>query len=409
MRVAVLPREVAARVITNGIARGAWAVNAVNLALTIPLLTEHMLTRGLGSALPGPLAILVVLLAFAIGAAFSPRPQVVAAFLLVGAAGAVLYQVWLLDADPAIGQDALFVLNRPAVSLVLVGVQSASTLVGVSWVLVGFLISSGVSFTVAGITDRPVLTGSGPVLILMLYVTAYVVLGAIQANQRRLVPNFEELERETRRLSIEENLRDRVTAVVHDTLLNDLSIVMNAPDELDARAVDRLRADVGTLTSAEWLDETSELTVVDDQDSELRNRIMMMMSDLQWRGLTVRVTGSGSGIYRITPEVATALVDAVRASLENVLRHSGAAIAEVDLAYASTEITVIVSDQGEGFDVDAIAEDRLGVRQSIQGRIRAVGGTVRIWSSPGAGTSVVIRVPVLEVVAEHGEASHGGS
>jgi signal transduction histidine kinase len=409
VRVAVLPREVAARVITNGIARGAWAVNAVSLSLTIPLLVEHMLVRGLGADLPGPLAILIVLLAFVIVAAFLPRPQIVAAFLLVGAAGAVLYQVWLIQADPTITEQALFVLNRPAVSLVLVGVQSASALVGVSWILVGFLISSGVSFAVAGITGVPLTTGSGPVLMLLLYVTAYAVLGAIQARQRRLVPNFEELERETRRLSLEEHLRDRVTAVVHDTLLNDLSIVMNAPDELDERAVQRLRADVATLTSAEWLDEASELAIVDDQDSELRNRIVMMMSDLQWRGLTVRVTGSGSGIYRVEPEVANALVDAVRASLENVLRHSGASVAEVDLAYTPTEITVIVSDQGHGFDPDAVPDDRLGVRQSIQGRIRAVGGSVRIWSSPGAGTSVVIRVPVLEVVTEHREASDAES
>jgi signal transduction histidine kinase len=252
-----------------------------------------------------------------------------------------------------------------------------------------------------------VLTGWGPLLVLTLYVTAYVALATIQARQRKLVPDFEALEEETRRLAVEENLRDRMTAVVHDTLLNDLSIVMNAPDELDERAVTRLRADVATLTSAEWLDEASDLTALDEQDSELRNRIMMIMSDLQWRGLTVRVTGSGSGIYRLTPQAAEALVDATRACLENVLRHSGVTVAEVDLAYTPEEITIIVSDQGKGFDPDAVAADRLGLRQSIQGRIRAVGGSVRVWSSPGAGTSIIITVPVVEVVAEHGEPGHG--
>ena len=132
-----------------------------------------------------------------------------------------------------------------------------------------------------------------------------------------------------------------------------------------------------------------------------------MMSDLQWRGLTVHVTGSGSGIYRLAPEVATALIDSIRACLENVLRHSGASVAEVDLAYEETELTVIVSDQGRGFDPQAIPADRLGVRFSVIDRIRAAGGTTRIWSAPGAGTSIIIRVPILEVVAAHEESHHG--
>jgi len=59
------------------------------------------------------------------------------------------------------------------------------------------------------------------------------------------------------------------------------------------------REQVGFTIPDEKQDEASELAIVDDQDSELRNRIVMMMSDLQWRGLTVRVTGSGSGIYRV--------------------------------------------------------------------------------------------------------------
>jgi signal transduction histidine kinase len=240
-----------------------------------------------------------------------------------------------------------------------------------------------------------------------LYVSAYLVLAAIQRSQRRRVPNFEELEEETRRLEVEENMRARVTAAVHDTLLNDLSLIMNAPDELDERVTNRLRADIATLTSAEWLRESADSAITDDQDSDLRNQLTLMMSDLQWRGLTVHVTGSGTGIYRLDADVATALLDSVRACLENVLRHSGANVAEIDLAYTDTELTVIVSDQGHGFDPKAIPGDRLGVRFSVIDRIRTAGGSTKIWSAPGAGTSIIIRVPVLEMVTAHEESRHG--
>lgn len=406
MGVAVLPREVAALVITSGVARAAWAVSATSLALTIPMLTEYLTSRGVGAALPMPLGILAAMLALAVAGAINPTPAMASVFLLVGAVGAVLYEVTLIAQHPPIADEAFVLLNRPAVSLVLVVVGSSSTLIGLSWTLVGFLFSSGVSFTVAGITDAPIRTGWGPLLMLGLMSTAYAALGLIQARQRRLIPDFEKLDRETRRLNLEENYRARLTAAMHDTLLNDLNLVINSPDELDPRVRERLRADVAKLTSTEWLRTAADVSVNDSQDVELRNRIMLMISDLQWRGLTVRVTGSGSGIYRLEPEVADALLDAVGAALENVLRHSGADVAELDLAYTATEITAIVSDAGVGFDRSAVASDRLGVRTSIEDRITDAGGTVRIWSSPDAGTSVIITVPVLELVREHEDSPH---
>lgn len=405
MRIAVLPRDDAARVITSATARSAWAVNAANLALAIPVLVEFLVSRGLTSALWLPLGVVVVMLGLAIVASLKPTPWFAAAFLVVGAVGAVVYELALISAVPAVQDEALFLVNRPAVSLVLVAVGGTTWLVALAWILTGFLVSFAVSVAVALATGMLLQVGWGPVLVLVMYVLAFGLLAAIQARARQRVPNFEQLEAETRRLQVEENLRSRVTAAVHDTLLNDLSIIMNSPDRLDARVTDRLRLDLNTLTSADWLRESSEV-VLDDQDSALRNQLMMMMSDLQWRGLTVHITGSGTGIYRLAPAVATALVDAVRACLENVLRHSGTTVAEVDLAYTEDEVTVIVTDQGVGFDSEAVPEDRLGLRHSVVERVRAIGGSARVWSSVGAGTSIIMRVPVLEVLTPHEESTH---
>ena len=40
-------------------------------------------------------------------------------------------------------------------------------------------------------------------------------------------------------------------------------------------------------------------------------------------------------------------------------------------------------------------------------RVRALGGSVKIWSTPGEGTSIVITLPVVEVVTENEEWHHG--
>jgi signal transduction histidine kinase len=291
---------------------------------------------------------------------------------------------------------------------VLVAAGATTLVSGVAWLVGGFLTSTLVSVAVAMTLDQPVRTGWGPALVLGIYVIAFVMLTAIQVSARRKIPNLEALEAQTRLAAVEENLQAKVTAAVHDTLLNDLALIMNSPEVLDERVTSRLKQDVATLTGAEWLRESSEV-VVDAQTSALLNRFMQLVSDLQWRGLTVEVTGVGSGIYSLDPAVATALVEAVQACLENALLHSGVSVAELDLAFSDEAVTAIVADHGRGFDPASIPPDRLGVRHSVIERIEAVGGTARVWSSPEEGTSIVLSVPVLKVIAHHEESDHGSA
>ena len=405
MRVAVLPRDQAALVITSAMAIAVRICSVANLALTIPLLFDALLSRGLSAALPIPLTILLVMLALSLVTVFKPRPWLVGAFLAVGAIGAVVFQLSLLAADPGLYKEAFFLLNRPAISLVLVAVGATTWLSGLIWILIGFAASTLASVAVAIIATQPLRTGWGPILMVIFYVVAYLLLARIQALQRQRVPDFEELDAETRRHATEEILRDRVTAAVHDTLLNDLAFVMNSPDALDERVVTRLREDLSTLRGAEWLRTSAEVTVVDEVDAELRNRVMMVVSEMQWRGLTVRVTGSGTAVRHLTLEASHAVIAATRACLENVLRHSGETTAEIDLSYGPEDVTIIIADEGSGFIPESVPDDRLGVRQSIVNRITAVGGSVKIWSAPGAGTSIVMRVPAQLVEREAADAT----
>jgi signal transduction histidine kinase len=80
-------------------------------------------------------------------------------------------------------------------------------------------------------------------------------------------------------------------------------------------------------------------------------------------------------------------------------------VAELELIYAD-DITLMVTDQGAGFDMAKIPADRLGVRTSIIQRIEDVGGSAQIWSSPGGGTSVVLTIPFLKMVSPQPESTH---
>jgi signal transduction histidine kinase len=406
MRVRVLPRDVAAGIITGAVASLGWAVGAATLVLAIPLLVETLARAGRAASLPLPLGLLLLMLVCLVLVVWRGRPWALIAYLVVGFVATVSYELYLLQLDPQLLDQQVYLINRPAVALVLVGLTARRPLIGIGWVALGFLVSTAATVTVTVIAGAPFRPGYGPLLGFVVAVAAYVSLWGMQIWQRRRIANIDELEAETARMARGEDLARRTTAAVHDTLLNDLSIVMNAPERLDARTRERLRQDLETLRGADWLRTSSQLTLVDDQDSSMRNDIMRLISGFQWRGLSVHVTGSGEGIYRLAPATGRAFLDALAAALENVARHSQASVAEVELVYSPEAVTIMVTDEGVGFDPTAIADDRLGVRESIAGRIEAVGGTVQIWSAPGSGASIVMTVPITSVVREHEAPRH---
>jgi signal transduction histidine kinase len=405
MRVGVLPRDLAGRIVNGTVATVGWAVGALTIVLAMVLLVETMVLRGRADEIPAPFALLVVIL-LGIGAvARWRRVQVVLAYLAVAGVATLGFELLLLRGDPGILETNLFLVNRPTMAIVAVGVTATTALAGILWSLFGLVVATAVSLAASLIAGVPFRPGFGPLMVFLVATVAYLTFATIQAVQRRRVPNFEELEAETLRLARGEDLSRRTTAAVHDTVLNDLSIVLNATGDLSPEAIARLRDDLEQLRGAEWISQTTAIPTADDEDATLRNEIMRMVSFFQWQGLSIHVTGSGSGVYKLAPDVARALIGAVRAAFENVVKHSGASVAELELIYAE-DITVMITDQGRGFDPAAIPDDRLGVRASIIERMEAVGGSARIWSTPGGGTSVVLTVPILRVVAPHPESTH---
>jgi len=96
---------------------------------------------------------------------------------------------------------------------------------------------------------------------------------------------------------------------------------------------------------------------------------------------------------RLTPEIETALYRIVQESLTNIVKHAQAHNVSIVLGRKSNTVSVIVEDDGVGFDPDRPREGGLGLI-GMRERVSLIGGRLTIESRPGAGTTFVAEVPV---------------
>jgi len=102
-----------------------------------------------------------------------------------------------------------------------------------------------------------------------------------------------------------------------------------------------------------------------------------------------------SDIESVVPfDIGRTLLRILQEAVHNAIKHSGVKHIDVQLLQKSSEIELIVSDSGIGFDVgDAMKAKGLGLT-SMRERARLMNGTTTIESKPMSGTKVWVRVPL---------------
>lgn len=177
--------------------------------------------------------------------------------------------------------------------------------------------------------------------------------------------------------------RAEIAAHLHDSVLQTLALIQQQAGPASeasrlARAQEReLRA---------WLFSGSTAST-NDAATELRAIAAAIESDHPVRIEVVTVGGSTA--------VPEPLLAAAREAMLNAARHAGGDIS-VFLETSPSELHLSVTDRGPGFALDEVPDDRLGVRESIIGRMRRIGGTAELRRGPGGrGTEVRLTLPQL--------------
>jgi signal transduction histidine kinase len=97
-------------------------------------------------------------------------------------------------------------------------------------------------------------------------------------------------------------------------------------------------------------------------------------------------------VDRLPDAHRTCVYRVVQEALTNALRHSGARHVEVSLKSQGAWVIGAIADDGHGFDRRVRKDHGLGLL-GMEERVREAGGSIRIESSPGAGTRVEFRLP----------------
>lgn len=194
-----------------------------------------------------------------------------------------------------------------------------------------------------------------------------------------------------RRSSEREARRRSDARLMHDTILATLTLVAHRGEGIDPGVLRAQAAsDLGLLRR---LDATGREYAVQAAPTPppLPEALVEVAGRYRERGLDV-VWHGGTDVRLPAPRL-DALARALGECLENVRRHSGATSADVTVEQDEEVVRVAVSDDGHGFDPAAVPAGRLGLAESVVGRLSAVGGGARVFSAPGAGTTVLLSVP----------------
>ena len=111
-------------------------------------------------------------------------------------------------------------------------------------------------------------------------------------------------------------------------------------------------------------------------------------------GLEVHFKARGFADGRLPSEMETALYRVVQEAMSNVVRHARATRVDVLTERRGDRVMVMVEDDGAGFDPKRVQRgNQLGL-VGMHERVEALSGTLTVESAPGAGTTIVVEVPI---------------
>jgi len=243
-------------------------------------------------------------------------------------------------------------------------------------------LTAGVALLIAGVASLANLTGGLGSVGASLSAIAVVLGGLAMFGAPALGRILRDLDEE-RSMRIREDELARVSAHLHDSVLQSLVLIQRSDDprrmaSLARRQERELRA---------WLYGDAPIGA----PLSLAAAIGALTIDLE-ADHDVRIEAVIVGDQPLDDEART-LIAALREAIVNAARHADVDRIDVFVEADDAELTGFVRDTGRGFDTAHIPADRHGINDSIVGRVQRAGGAATVESNVGVGTEVEVRIP----------------
>ncbi|MBJ6723775.1 sensor histidine kinase [Geomesophilobacter sediminis] len=255
-------------------------------------------------------------------------------------------------------------------------------------------------------------TGSGRVLWVSVHaeklsdrmIAAFLVDNTDQRNAEQTLRSYAH-----RLIEVKEDLRKRLAADLHDEIGRDLTAVGMNLSIIGKSLSEETRMQIGVR-----LEDTRRLL------GQIHRSVRSIMSELRppvldergfqealvWyvdefsarTGLAVRVD-AGTDFPRLESRRELALFRVLQEALNNVWKHAGDSSATITLARLDRAARMCISDDGIGFDPQRSWDPQLGSGFGLtimRERMEAVGGSLVLSTTPGAGTTVVAEIELKE-------------
>lgn len=341
----------------------------------------------------------------------------VIAFGLIGAAlpvlvggkgipGRALFQLWLgissLCFLNAFSQFSSYLYSSPAVeatySAVFQVVGSCLLLIPIVHLRKWAAVLPGTLVSLAAMTFLCLwwqsATRDFTVFAALCIVTVALILILVLARVGRWLQMVNEQEKRARHRDVQPSRADltqkqqrELSALVHDEVLSTLVAAMQVRGKPSQEVCHSARMSLSVLE-----DSVGQVQV--SRSLSVREAIEAFdYAVLQFRMLRPSYCIEVDDTLRVSGKVVSAMILATREAVRNSLKHAPEGGVQVSVFLSTLGGKVTITDQGPGFEVDQLPNDRMGVRKSLVERMESVHGSATICSQVGNGTAVELLWP----------------
>jgi len=212
---------------------------------------------------------------------------------------------------------------------------------------------------------------------------------AIAIENARLYEQAQELATMEERQRLARDLHDAVTQTLFSASL--IAEVLprlweKNPDEGRRRLEELRRSTRGALAEMRML--LLELRPAALTEANL-GELLQQMIDATIGKVGIPITLTVEGQETLPADVQVVFYRVAQEALNNIQKHAAANEVSVTLRYQPRPVTLIISDNGIGFDPDSVSSEHLGLNIMCE-RVAAIGGKCRIESEIGQGTQIII-------------------